>query len=423
LCRLTAVIPKHKGIDPVVSAMLLSNMMICNSSDRVNTDGSGFALIASNNTASLKSEDPGYEFMTSKGWYSVLDGKDWEGYVEPTTKFMGHVRAATPGIKVTHENSHPFVVGALTAAHNGVIRNKKEFDPDTDSDSEAFFKYLFNNSGKDGLEYDFLKESLEKINGAWCMLINDRRNDDPESLWVVVGKNRELHMIENDDYLLINTSKEGLTLGITFTYNNLRLLGDPATRRLSFDKAPAKLDAEYIYYADTEGLTRIGKAKENDVTVVTTTHWSRSGSYSSPTPNPTTRVGSASNESRNNRKYVKRWCTLVDDMCLTNTETLLMMSRMANRKIESWVDLSDEELDEAESFLAFLVAEGALDEIYAQEVLWTQISKLLYKIHGQDIVPRTKILDFYPDMQFPYWLNSIDRMELIRAELEASLPN
>lgn len=104
----------------------------------------------------------------SYGWHNTATGEIVKGLgritpharlMAPHTSILAHTRHAT-GSKVTVENAHPFSIGRITGAHNGVVNNhwainkeRKEAKlPEYDVDSMHIFDALSQDMGIDHLE-------------------------------------------------------------------------------------------------------------------------------------------------------------------------------------------------------------------------------------------------------------------------------
>ena len=83
-------------------------------------DSIGFSVINPYSRKTIKTLVDSSSLVESTEWDKVLDEID-----STTTIVMGHVRLATHGVvKVT--NAHPFDIGKVTLAHNGIIHNYNE---------------------------------------------------------------------------------------------------------------------------------------------------------------------------------------------------------------------------------------------------------------------------------------------------------
>tara|TARA_R110002072_G_scaffold106099_2_gene231582 strand:- start:738 stop:1754 length:1017 start_codon:yes stop_codon:yes gene_type:complete len=80
-------------------------------------DSTGFSVINPYSRKTIKTLVDSSTLVESKEWNNVLDEID-----STTTIVMGHVRLATHGV-VKVNNAHPFNIGNVTLAHNGIIHN------------------------------------------------------------------------------------------------------------------------------------------------------------------------------------------------------------------------------------------------------------------------------------------------------------
>lgn len=110
---------------------------------------------------------------------------------------IGHVRSATIGNRGDRELAHPFMFDNIIGAHNGTLRGnwRQVLQDQTNevfgSDSQALF-YNF--------AYWGVKETIESIYGAWCLVwwdedeytLNMLRNDE-RPMWTAQGKDGNLY--------------------------------------------------------------------------------------------------------------------------------------------------------------------------------------------------------------------------------------
>jgi predicted glutamine amidotransferase len=409
VCRLTLVAPLSKRVEPRLAATLASNFVAFNSSETNQDDGSGICLVNEITTAYHKSEKAGFDFIYSDEWTDSLKQYEDDEEITPSTAWMTHVRAATFGIKVNVENSHPFMFDHITGMHNGVIRNKADFTKDMESDSAAFFSYLSRTVNGTALTYEVLKEALEKIRGAFCMLINDRMNPDPSSVWIVVGKERELWAMKNEHFLLINTTKAGF-IAVENLRQVLKSLGDPRHELFNFETAPVKLPAETIFFYSSGKMREMGKVKESDFT------------YTNPNTNTSSSYRGTSHFSNTSgsktREAARMWADFLAMIDLGIYDGPMVMDALFNTENikRVWTGLDKETLEKLEKFADYLDESGFLKETEEQSKLWYDICSAARKNCGLDYIenPYEFLSKFEPSVQFPYWLNSIDQLESLK---------
>lgn len=402
MCRMTLIYPKTDKMDHGLNLMLLSNFMNLNSADKQNVDGSGIAIVGENTTKVYKDVIPGYDFTSNDYWWSILED---EKEILKNSKLIGHVRQATQGVKIETANSHPFVVGSLVAMHNGSIRNKDEFAKDINSDSLSWFTYLSQQSENKPITYPLLKDSLEKIRGAFCMLINDRSNSSPDGVWVIVGKNRELHILENDDVIIINTAKDSFKC-VDFIRNDLRTLGDERWKLLTFDEEVKKLPQETIFFVDKEnGMVSYGDVKENDTYVTTV--------YSTGRVWTNANVIEGNFKRSDTNETIKE-CQMAAEVYSDILSMILMyygesksfiQRALLNKQFEDWAELTLEELQYVFRFIQFLHENHYLDDAENKQEVWDKMRKIIRQNNKSNKSMYEILRVGYPELQFPFWLN------------------
>jgi predicted glutamine amidotransferase/predicted nucleic acid-binding Zn ribbon protein len=113
-------------------------------------DSTGFAVMT---------PDTRNTYKTLADSSSLVKSNDWTGFIDninrDTTVVIGHVRLATHGT-INIRNTHPFTIGEVIGAHNGVIYNynkmAKEMGKQVEVDSEVIFASLNRNEMKDAFE-------------------------------------------------------------------------------------------------------------------------------------------------------------------------------------------------------------------------------------------------------------------------------
>lgn len=142
-------------------------------------DSTGIALISPRYNNIWKSTLSSVEMTSHSDWDTVLSGINRD-----TTVGLGHVRLATHGT-ISAKNSHPFSIGGVIGAHNGVLRNHdslaSEMNIDIEVDSEAIFASI----DKYGV-----KEGVEKLSGDYALTFV---KDNPYELYLLRDDSRPIN--------------------------------------------------------------------------------------------------------------------------------------------------------------------------------------------------------------------------------------
>lgn len=122
-------------------------------------DSTGFSIINPESRYTYKTLTDSSTLVNRTEWSNVIDYID-----RRTTIAMGHVRYATHG-KVNVNNAHPFDIGRVTGAHNGVIYNYNQvaraMGKDTpEVDSQVLFQSLNRKE---------MSRAFESINGDFAI--------------------------------------------------------------------------------------------------------------------------------------------------------------------------------------------------------------------------------------------------------------
>jgi predicted glutamine amidotransferase len=135
-------------------------------------DSTGVSVITPDDRRTFKATYPSSELIRHETWKSNI----LERVTRDTTIVIGHVRYATHGA-ISTRNAHPFEIGEVIGAHNGVIYNYNKiadkYGKEVEVDSEVIFASLNRNDKRiafEDLSGDFavswIKESNEILHLA-----------------------------------------------------------------------------------------------------------------------------------------------------------------------------------------------------------------------------------------------------------------
>ena len=132
-------------------------------------DGWGLACSARNTDEMILVGKHVGSAYNSSDFSKYLNGFTYQPYV-----LLCHLRKASPGIKISLENCHPFITNNWAFIHNGTVYeaetlkySKKYAFTSNNSDSEYYFHYLLTNLEKEGSHVspvDTIITSLMEIN-------------------------------------------------------------------------------------------------------------------------------------------------------------------------------------------------------------------------------------------------------------------
>ena len=207
------------------------------------TDSTGFSIINPDNRITYKT------LLDSS---SLVEKSDWDTEIldritRETTIVIGHVRLATQGSIKVH-NAHPFNIGEVTGAHNGIIYNynkvaKKIGKTTPEVDSQVLFQSLNKND---------MDKAFEDIDGDFAIT------------WVK-DSNRKIHLArESGRPMVVAYWKRARVL---FWASTKDILHDAMTRAglvLPIKKIPE----DYIFTYDTDMFNgRPNRMKESFNTI------------------------------------------------------------------------------------------------------------------------------------------------------------
>jgi len=205
------------------------------------TDSTGFSIMDSENRYTYKTLDDSSTFVDSDDWYTDILPR----ITRDTTIVIGHVRLATHGkVKVT--NAHPFNIGRVTGAHNGVIYNYNKVAKEMgkkvpEVDSQVLFQSLNRNAMSkafEDIDGDFaitwVKDSNRKIHLA--------RESGRPMVTAYWKKARVLLWASTRDIMKEAMMNAGLVLPIKevpedyiFTYNTDEFDSRPRRKKVPFE--------------------------------------------------------------------------------------------------------------------------------------------------------------------------------------------
>ena len=202
------------------------------------TDSTGITMITPSNRRTFKAVAPSSEVVNHDAWKtSILNRVDRD-----STIALGHVRLATHGV-VNQRNAHPFEIGEVIGAHNGVIYNynklAEKYNKSIEVDSEIIFA---------SLNLHPTKDALEELEGDYAVS------------WVKES-NKILHLArESSRPLCIAYWKKARVLLWASTDDIMR----KALKRAGLKLKLLNLNSEIIYTFDTDKFdNRCNPSKDN----------------------------------------------------------------------------------------------------------------------------------------------------------------
>ena len=214
------------------------------------TDSTGMSIIQPDSRQTYKTLLDSSTLVTTGDWDELLDSINID-----TTIAIGHVRLATHGVIKTR-NAHPFTVGDVVGAHNGIIHNynkvAKSLGKSVEVDSQVIFASLNRNKMKNAFEdidgdfaITWIKESNRKIHLA-------RESGRP--MYVAYWKKaRILLWASTKDILDVSMTKAGLRL------------------------PTSKVAEDYIHTYDTDNFST--KANPEKESFHTMSQWNKVNTY------------------------------------------------------------------------------------------------------------------------------------------------
>lgn len=225
------------------------------------------------NTGPVKNDD-GTGFITTdnKVWKSMLAankiinmGEILFKNIENGRAVPAHIRAASFGIEVNKENSHPFDGKHFILMHNGTLvpRDGKEpKDKKKDSDSLKFLKALDDEKENNpkGKFPDIFNKAMENFAGKFAFIIREKETNKD---YIIRGRTADLYisnLLINDEFVgyVIDTNKDTMKQGFPYFINIAQLT---TGNEYKFSE-PTLLKQETIFWAKDNGIKELGDAKE-----------------------------------------------------------------------------------------------------------------------------------------------------------------
>lgn len=195
------------------------------------TDSTGVTMISPTDRRTFKSTEASDDVIQHDTWKSnILDR-----VTRDNTIAIGHVRLATHGV-VTSRNAHPFEIGDVVGAHNGIIYNynklAEKYDKDKiEVDSEVIFE---------GLNANPMVSAIEQLEGDYAIS------------WVK-DSNKIVHLArETSRPISIAYWRKAKTLIWASTDDILK----KSLNRAGLNLQCVSLLSEYIYSFDTDKFAR-----------------------------------------------------------------------------------------------------------------------------------------------------------------------
>ena len=189
-------------------------------------DSTGLSIITPDDRRIFKTLSSSAELVTHETWQpNILDR-----ITKDTTIVIGHVRFATHGV-ISTRNAHPFSIGEVIGAHNGVIYNynriAEQYGKKVEVDSEVIFASLNKNDKR---------IAFEDLNGDFAVS------------WIKES-NKILHLArESSRPICVAYWKKARILFWASTPDIMK----KALNRAGLNLKNRKLEADYIFTFDTD---------------------------------------------------------------------------------------------------------------------------------------------------------------------------
>lgn len=176
-----------------------------------------------------------------------------------------HIRLASWGIKVTKENSHPFLGEHYILMHNGTLLpkdGKEPADKEVDSDSLRFLNALDSVKKKNPKKpfVEIFNETMDSFSGKFAFII---RELETKTDYIIRGRTAELWKsfisVDGEEIgYVINTDRDTIREAFMFFVNAAQIM---IGKKVTYSE-PVLLALETIYVAEKEDIKILGKTKE-----------------------------------------------------------------------------------------------------------------------------------------------------------------
>ena len=254
--------------DEILNKIFLSHLLQVDSI--FNQDGTGFLSIDEKKGPKVWKSEMAADSISNLGL--ILNAR-----IKGDYPVMAHVRAASKGIAVSAENSHPFIGERFILAHNGRLYDRDEevsygmdsTDTSIASDSKMFLDAMENMSKEspDKSAQNIITDCMKLFMGKFALLIYDSYE---KKHYIARGRTADLHYVDlvmrrgkkisNIGYI-VNTKKNSLRDGILMGASIAQVL----TNNDIYYGEVVELKANTLYEARPHDLLELGEVKENTV--------------------------------------------------------------------------------------------------------------------------------------------------------------
>ena len=210
-------------------------------------DSTGISIMSGSGSSLYKTLKSSEELVLDESWDGIMETVD-----KDTTVVMGHVRFATHGT-VSIRNAHPFSIGKVVGAHNGVIMNHSEvaqkINKSVEVDSEVIFG-LINRK-------DDIQDVLDLIYGDYALS------------WVKDNTYILNLLHEKDRPLVVAYWKKARCLFWASTFQIMEYALKDAGLQISVNSVPI----DKVFSFDTREFWASANPKTTEVTTNTSGYW------------------------------------------------------------------------------------------------------------------------------------------------------